>query len=341
MPKHDVEDNHSNDSNNNHFTVGLRGCKSASADTNHPNDTSRKQEDSPLRIALADKTANSMLANPLLMASLNSPPVNLSANGSVDLSSHANLRQQQRLQQNNSSNHSNSLEIGNSDRNNASSPDGHSSPSSSTCSKEMYANLLMQLRHQGITTAASNDSEVSVCGGQQNNSSNHNSQQQQQPQNSQNSSNNAKMSAAARKEKLKSQLCFSCPVCKKRFQRHIAMNAHFQAEHLGSTGGPAGSSSGSNPSASGGDHKICKLCSYVGQDMVAIRNHLLAKHNINLETPTACLVEPEYSRSTASPSYGNGNSRSGTSSPLPSSSSDKKTRQITTTKYCCRLNYSN
>ena len=50
---------------------GLRGCKSASADTNHPNDTSRKQEDSPLRIALADKTANSMLANPLLMASLN------------------------------------------------------------------------------------------------------------------------------------------------------------------------------------------------------------------------------------------------------------------------------
>jgi len=66
MPKHDVEDNHSNDSNNNHFTVGLRGCKSASADTNHPNDTSRKQEDSPLRIALADKTANSMLANPLL-----------------------------------------------------------------------------------------------------------------------------------------------------------------------------------------------------------------------------------------------------------------------------------
>jgi len=53
------------------YCSGLRGCKSASADTNHPNDTSRKQEDSPLRIALADKTANSMLANPLLMASLN------------------------------------------------------------------------------------------------------------------------------------------------------------------------------------------------------------------------------------------------------------------------------
>ena len=94
------------------------------------------------------------------------------------------------------------------------------------------------------------------------------------------------------------------------------MNAHFQAEHLGSTG--------SNPSA--GD-KICKLCSYIGQDMVAIRNHLLTKHNIDLETPTACLVEPEYSRS-ASPAScitGNGNSsRSGNSSPLPSSSSDGK-----------------
>ena len=50
------------------------------------------------------------------------------------------------------------------------------------------------------------------------------------------------------------------------------MNAHFQAEHLGSTG--------SNPSA--GD-KICKLCSYIGQDMVAIRNHLLTKHNIDLD----------------------------------------------------------
>ena len=59
--------------------------------------------------------------------------VNLSAN---DLSSHGNLcHQQQRLQQNNSSDCSNSLDIRNSDRNNASSPDGHSSPSSSTSSK--------------------------------------------------------------------------------------------------------------------------------------------------------------------------------------------------------------
>ena len=71
MPKYDIEDTHSNDSNNNHFSSSsLRGCKTVSADTNNPIDTSRK-EDSPLRIALADKPANSMLANPLLTASLN------------------------------------------------------------------------------------------------------------------------------------------------------------------------------------------------------------------------------------------------------------------------------
>ena len=138
-----------------------------------------------------------LVTNPLLTASLNSPPVNLSANGSVDLSSHANLRPQRPLPPEN-----------NGDRNNAGSPD-----QSSTCSKEMYANLLMQLRHQGITTAAASTEATTevVCQA------------------------GTKMSAAARKEKLKSQLCFSCPVCKKRFQRHIAMNAHFQAEHLGST----------------------------------------------------------------------------------------------------------
>jgi len=299
MPKHDIEDNHtiSNDSNNNHCglssasAAGLRQNKSASslalADTNNPStvDTSRKDQDSPcLRIALADKPAaaisSSMLVtNPLLTASLNSPPVNLSANGSVDLSSHANHRQQRP-----------SLPPeANGDRNNAGSPD-----QSSTCSKEMYANLLMQLRHQGITTASTEATEV-VC------------------------QTGTKMSAAARKEKLKSQLCFSCPVCKKRFQRHIAMNAHFQAEHLGST-----------PAASGSADKICKLCAFVGQDMSAIRNHLFNKHNIDLETPTACLVEPEYARSSSSSpaaaaAGGSGNgSRSATSSPLPSSSSDKK-----------------
>ncbi len=211
----------------------------------------------------ADKVDTSRKeATPLLAASLNSPPVaiSISANGSVDLSSHMRTK-----------------------RPNDDQP-GHSpSSSSSPCSKEMYANLLMQLRHQGITASE----EIVV--------------------------NTTKISAAAaRKEKLKSQLCFQCPVCKKRFQRHIAMNAHFQAEHVGS---------------SAKNDKICKLCSYVGHDMGAIRTHLLTKHNIDLETPTACLVEPEVSvsPSSSSPSC---SSRSNTSSPLPSSSSDKKSSNV-------------
>lgn len=246
MHKHDNEDN-SNDSNNN--------IKSDP-------DTSRKSENSPLRVALADKSSAavvvSSLANPLLTASLNSPPVNLSANGSVDLTSSIRKRME--------------------------SDGGHTSPSSSTSNKEMYANLLMQLRHQGITASE----EVVAVNLQSNNAS-----------------STSKMTAAARKEKLKSQLCFQCPVCKKRFQRHIAMNAHFQAEHLGVTSK---------------NDKVCKLCSYVGHDMAAIRNHLLAKHTIDLETPTACLVEPEFHPGASSPSC-----RSTSSSPLPSSSSDKKT----------------
>ena len=66
MPKYDIEDDHSNDSNNNHYSSNsLRVFKSVS-----DGDTSRK-DDSPLRTALADKPPNSMLANPLLTASLN------------------------------------------------------------------------------------------------------------------------------------------------------------------------------------------------------------------------------------------------------------------------------
>lgn len=124
---------------------------------------------------------------PLLTASLNSPPVASLTNGSVDLTSHVRKR----------------FLVASSEAERIS-PDRHSSasPSSSTCSKEMYANLLMQLRHQGIT--ASEDGLGTAA---------------------------SKMTAAARKEKLKSQLCFQCPVCKKRFQRHIAMNAHFQVYH--------------------------------------------------------------------------------------------------------------
>ena len=215
-------------------------------------DTSRKyHEDSPLRVALAENKA--INSSPLLTASLNSPPVAASA---VDLTatsgSHLHRKRMCKIPPGEDSNSG-----------------SNSTPSSSTCSKEMYANLLMQLRHQGIT--ASEESVVITT------------------------NNGNKLSAAARKEKLKSQLCFQCPVCKKRFQRHIAMNAHFQAEHLGGT-------------TSKSPEKVCKLCAFVGTDMISIRNHLLVEHNIDLETPTACLVEPE-SRSM---------------SPLPSSSSDKK-----------------
>jgi len=279
MHTHDMHDEISNDTNNSNNNIILIS------------DSSRKglqpaagEVDSPLRVALS--------TNPLLTASLNSPPVHMaaaassqslsvSANGSVDLSSHASSLRSKRLL------------VGNEPADRIS-PDGHTSPSSSstaTSSKEMYANLLMQLRNQGITAAQSSNSEETPAAAPLNNNS-----------------SNLKMSAAARKEKLKSQLCFQCPVCKKRFQRHIAMNAHFQAEHLGSL-----------TSKSDGC-KVCKLCAYVGQDMSSIRHHLLVKHSIDLDTPTACLAEPD--TNPASP--GGGNSRSGSSSPLPSSSSDKK-----------------
>lgn len=281
MHTHDMHDEISNDTNNSNNNIILIS------------DSSRKglqpaagEVDSPLRVALS--------TNPLLTASLNSPPVHMaaaassqslsvSANGSVDLSSHASSLRSKRLL------------VGNEPADRIS-PDGHTSPSSSstaTSSKEMYANLLMQLRNQGITAAQSSNSEETPAAA---GPLNHNS-------------SNLKMSAAARKEKLKSQLCFQCPVCKKRFQRHIAMNAHFQAEHLGSL-----------TSKSDGC-KVCKLCAYVGQDMSSIRHHLLVKHSIDLDTPTACLAEPD--TNPASPG-GGGNSRSGSSSPLPSSSSDKK-----------------
>ena len=277
MHTHDMHDDISNDTNNSNNIIisdsSRKGLKAVSG-----------EEDSPLRVALS--------TNPLLTASLNSPPVHMaaassqslsiSANGSVDLSSHASSLRSKRLLAGNEP----------ADR---ISPDGHTSPCSSstaTSSKEMYANLLMQLRNQGITAAQSSNSEEPHA-------HNHNS-------------SNLKMSAAARKEKLKSQLCFQCPVCKKRFQRHIAMNAHFQAEHLGSM-----------TSKSDGC-KVCKLCAYVGQDMSSIRHHLLVKHSIDLDTPTACLAEPDTNPASPCGNAAGSNSRSGSSSPLPSSSSDKK-----------------
>lgn len=72
-------------------------------------------------------------------------------------------------------------------------------------------------------------------------------------------------------------LPFMCPACKKRFQRHIAMNAHFQSEHI------------SGPSSSG--ERSCKLCGTTQPSLTHVRNHLRAAHNIDLDNPAKCLVE--------------------------------------------------
>ena len=72
-------------------------------------------------------------------------------------------------------------------------------------------------------------------------------------------------------------LPFMCPACKKRFQRHIAMNAHFQNEHI-------------SPPCPGGE-RSCKLCGGVSPSLAAVRLHLLTSHNIDLDNPAKCLVE--------------------------------------------------
>jgi len=72
-------------------------------------------------------------------------------------------------------------------------------------------------------------------------------------------------------------LPFMCPACKKRFQRHIAMNAHFQNEHI-SPASPVG-------------ERSCKLCGGVSPSLAAVRLHLLTSHNIDLDNPSKCLVE--------------------------------------------------
>lgn len=72
-------------------------------------------------------------------------------------------------------------------------------------------------------------------------------------------------------------LPFMCPACKKRFQRHIAMNAHFQNEHI-SPASPTG-------------ERSCKLCGGVSPSLTAVRLHLLTSHNIDLDNPAKCLVE--------------------------------------------------
>jgi len=312
MHKHDFEaiENDANNNNNNvvHVNVvsdtnNLRNIKAdtsrSSSNNNKNNNIASETVRSPLRVALASASEKpavviSSLATPLLTASLNSPPVaslSLSSNGSVDLSvsaaaatsaagshgssvgGHASIRK--RIHHSASEAEQRVSPERHGERFRDGERHGSASPSSSTCNKEMYANLLMQLRNQGVVSNDEHQLQIN---------------------------SNNKLSAAARKEKLKSQLCFQCPVCKKRFQRHIAMNAHFQAEHLGATSK---------------NDKICKLCGYVGSNMGPLRKHLLTKHSIDLETPTACLVEPEHCRS-------------GSSSPLPSSSSEKKSLNLNT-----------
>merc|ERR1712088_1085918 len=142
---------------------------------------------------------------------------------------------------------------------------------------EVYANLLMQLRtaQARINTGSRSLSPLAVV--QQVQDQNIQESTAVNPNSPFNNINNCKLTAAARKEKLRLQASFQCPVCKKRFQRHIALNAHFQNEHIGSTA----------------SEKHCKLCTYVCPDITSIRAHLLSKHNIDLDSPSSCLVEGE------------------------------------------------
>jgi len=158
---------------------------------------------------------------------------------------------------------------------------------------EVYANLLMQLRNAQarINNGSRSLSPLSVVQQVQD----HNVQESN-PSSPSNVSNCNKLTAAARKEKLRLQTCFQCPVCKKRFQRHIALNAHFQNEHIGSS-----------PS-----EKHCKLCTYACPDITSIRTHLLNMHGIDLDSPSSCLVEGEVNTVEQT---------SGSSPPSPSSSS--------------------
>lgn len=187
---------------------------------------------------------------------------------------------------------------------------------------EVYANLLMQLRnaHARINNGSRSLSPLAVV-------------QQVQDQLVQDSSSigncntngsTCKMTAAARKEKLRLQPSFQCPVCKKRFQRHIAMNAHFQNEHIGSTE----------------TEKVCKLCAHGCSDISGIRNHLLTKHSIDLDCPSACLVEGEpelYESSTVM----NQTSSSSPASPSSSSSPSQIIQNTEAPEQCYKTKKSN
>ena len=227
MHNHDTEaiENDANNNKNNHVvhvnvvsdTNNLRNIKADTSRSSSNNNIASETASSPLRVALASASEKpavviSSLATPLLTASLNSPPVaslSLSSNGSVDLSvsaasaagthggsggGHASIRK--RIHHSASEAEQRVSPERHGERFRDGERHGSSSPSSSTCNKEMYANLLMQLRNQGVVSNDEHQLQI----------------------------NNSKMSAAARKEKLKSQLCFQCPVRTLKIQeKMIAM----------------------------------------------------------------------------------------------------------------------
>ena len=229
------------------------------------------------------------LASAAVAASATSSTINVN-NSAVDLSQRNNAKSQQ---------HSNGLTESIRHNNEKDSlyeqlsmiKDSQKAPLRSP--SEVYANLLMQLRHAQarINNGSRSLSPLAIVQQVQE----HNVQDSNLSSPSNVSSCN-KLTAAARKEKLRLQTCFQCPVCKKRFQRHIALNAHFQNEHIGST-----------PS-----EKHCKLCTYACPDITSIRAHLLNAHGVDLDSPSSCLVEGEVNTVEQT---------SGSSPPSPSSSS--------------------
>jgi len=128
----------------------------------------------------------------------------------------------------------------------------------SNVQSSFYSSLVHQLKaktgQSSDTTASKNMHGVTVNGHSPTNRSNSN----------------------GKKEKSKA-LPFVCKVCNKRFQRHIALNAHFQNEHITS-----------------GTHcgeRSCKLCGASAAGLSGIRLHLRSVHNIDLDNPTKCLED--------------------------------------------------
>ena len=266
-------------------------------------------------------TTNSLSSTPLLAASLSRPPVaspssSLSTlasaavaasatsstmninNSAVDLSQRKNKKSQI---YNNGPNEPFAF---NNDRN---PPSNAYEPFSALKDKsplrspsEVYANLLMQLRHAQARINNGSRSLSPLASVQQVQEQN---VQECSPNSPSNNTSCNKLSAAARKEKLRLQTSFQCPVCKKRFQRHIALNAHFQNEHIGSTS----------------SEKHCKLCTYICPDITSIRAHLLAKHCIDLDSPSSCRVDGE--EANISEQLNTSKQTSNSSPPSPSSSS--------------------